>query len=259
MSRIGHARRGLEAADRWPITGLAKDYPAGSHVARHRHRRGQLVHAESGVLRVETREGVFIVPHQRALWIPPRMAHESWSESAVALRTLYLDPRTSARFASRCRVLLVSKLLRELILEAVRAYHARDARRLGVLSPLLVDELLAAGESGLCIPTPSDPRLVRACELLLRDASRTDSIEAMARRAGASVRTLARLFERDLGMTFVRWRQQVRLARALDRITAGEPIKRVSREAGYVSSSAFGAMFRRVLGSTPTAHRPRRA
>jgi AraC-like DNA-binding protein len=72
--------------------------------------------------------------------------------------------------------------------------------------------------------------------------------------AGASSRTLARLFERELKMTFVRWRQQVRLARALSQMTAGESIKKVARGAGYASCSAFSAMFHRVLGVAPTSY-----
>jgi len=39
-----------------------------------------------------------------------------------------------------------------------------------------------------------------------------EELEEWAQRAGASGRTLARLFEQDLGMSFSQWRQQVRLA-----------------------------------------------
>jgi AraC-like DNA-binding protein len=234
------------------VTALARDYPANTHVAPHRHHRGQVVYAESGVTRVLTRDGIWIVPPQRALWIPPGKTHGARLDSEVALRTLYLDAARSARLGRRCKVVAVSGLLRELILEAVRAYGRRDARRMNVLRPVLVQELLAAPEAGLCIPMPSDPRLAKVCGRVLADASRADTIEALALVAGASSRTLARLFERELGMTFVRWRQHVRLARALGQVTAGEPIKKVARDAGYASSSAFTAMFRGVLGVAPT-------
>jgi AraC-like DNA-binding protein len=95
---------------------------------------------------------------------------------------------------------------------------------------------------------------LRLCHRLLDDASRPETIERLAAFAGASSRTLARLFERELTMTFGRWRHQVRLARALSRLTAGEAVKSVARDAGYSSSSAFTAMFRRILGASPTRY-----
>ena len=253
MSHSRH-RRGAPRRAAWPVTALAKVYPADTHVPPHRHRRGQVVYAESGVTRVATNEGIWIVPPQRALWIPAGRVHEARAESEVALRTLYLDRATSAPFGARCKVVAVSSLLRELILEAVRAYGGRDRRRMKTMSPFLIHELLAAEEAGLCIPMPSDPRLQRVCDRVLEDPSREETLDALASVAGASSRTLARLFERELDMTFVRWRQHVRLARALSQMTAGEPIKRVARNAGYASSSAFTAMFHRVLGFAPTRY-----
>jgi AraC-like DNA-binding protein len=253
---VSHSRHagGDARTAAWRVTALAKDYPANARVPPHRHRRGQVLYAEAGVARVATREGLWIVPPQQALWLPPGTVHDARAESVLALRTLYLDRATSARFGTRPRVLAVSGLLRELILEGVRAYGGRDAGRMRIMLPLLLAELLRAEEGGLCIPMPSDPRLAIVCRRLLRDPAGRETIEGLARVAGASSRTLARLFERELNMTFVRWRQQVRLARALSRMTAGESIKRVARDTGYASCSAFTAMFRRALGAAPTRY-----
>ena len=71
---------------------------------------------------------------------------------------------------------------------------------------------------------------------------------------GASERTLARLFERETGMSFRAWRQQLRLLRALELLAAGTPVTRVALDLGYESTSAFSAMFRRVLGTAPTRY-----
>ena len=74
-----------------------------------------------------------------------------------------------------------------------------------------------------------------------------------AGRVGASERTLTRLFERELGMSFVQWRQQVRLAHAAPLIARGMPLSQVAAQLGYASQSAFSAMFKKTFGSTPTA------
>ena len=238
----------------WPMTALAKEYPRGCHVPKHRHRRGQLLYAASGVMQVTTREGIWIVPPQRSLWIPIGMPHEIQMEGRVAVRMLYLDRATSAAFGTHCRVLAVSPLLRELVLAAVQAYGERDAATMQLATPLLLHALQHADEAPLRIPVPTDPRLRKACQRLLDDAARPDTLEQLATRVGASSRTLARLFESELRMSFVRWRQHVRLARAISQMSLGRPIKTVAREAGYASSSAFCSMFHRIIGASPTEY-----
>ncbi|MGO4703083.1 helix-turn-helix domain-containing protein [Dyella sp. 2RAB6] len=236
------------------MTALAKDYPRGCHVPKHQHRRGQLIYAASGVMQVTTREGIWIVPPQRALWIPIGMPHEILMEGRVAVRMLYLDRATSAPFGAHCRVLAVAPLLRELVLAAVQAHGERDAATLQLAMPLLLHALLKADEAPFRIPVPSDPRLKKACQRLLDDATRPDTLEQLAARVGASSRTLARLFESELRMSFVRRRQHVRLARAISQMSLGRPIKTVAREAGYASCSAFCSMFHRIIGASPTAY-----
>ena len=249
----GGARR--VSGGRFPITALAKDYPAGAHVARHRHRRGQLLHSVSGVARITTREGIWILPPQRALWLPPRMPHEVQVEGALALRTLYLDGESSEVLGARCKVLFVSTLLRELVVEVVQAYERRDrSERSQLLVRLVLAELQRAERSEIHIPAPSDARLRHVCRQVLEAPSRNVSLDQLAADAGASSRTLARLCERELQMTFARWRQHVRLARALSRIAIGEPMKQVARDSGYRSCSAFSAMFRQALGTAPTRY-----
>ena len=98
---------------------------------------------------------------------------------------------------------------------------------------------------------PRDRRLLALCRALLERPEADASLEDWAERVHASPRTLSRLFVRETAMSFGAWRQQVRLAEALARLAAGQPVGRVARDLGYASASAFTAMFRRALGATP--------
>ena len=69
----------------------------------------------------------------------------------------------------------------------------------------------------------------------------------------ASVRTLARLFQADLGMGFAEWRRQVQLATAIAALIQGEPIGRIAASLGYRANS-FSDMFRRELGLAPSEY-----
>ena len=78
--------------------------------------------------------------------------------------------------------------------------------------------------------------------------------EQHAEAAGASVRTLARLFQQHLGMGFAQWRRQVQLATAAAELIQGQPVSGIARTLGY-SPSSFSDMFRRELGVSPSQYR----
>ena len=55
-------------------------------------------------------------------------------------------------------------------------------------------------------------------------------------------------------MSFRSWRQQRRLLRALELLATGRSVTDVALELGYDNASAFIAMFRRCLGTTPARY-----
>jgi AraC-like DNA-binding protein len=238
-----------------PIAAMAKDFAHGHRIPVARHERGQLVYAVSGVMTVTTPHGTWVVPPQRAVWVPPRTDHESRMSGRVQMRTLYLRRDAARALPHRCGVMNVSPLLRELILAATEMPLAYDERgRDGRVMRLVLDELKAATDLPLYLPRPSDRRLARVCDAILRTPADPRPLSAWATAVGASTRTLARRFRQETGMSFATWRQQARLLESLRRLAAGEPVTKVALDCGYASASAFGAMFRRALGVAPTAY-----
>jgi AraC-like DNA-binding protein len=235
-----------------PFAGMAKDFPDGFWIEPHSHPRAQLTWALSGVVTVTAARGSWVVPPNRALWIPAQTRHAIRMSGAVAMRAIYVDPAVAGAAGAECKVIPVSPLLRALMLELVAAPLDYDeSGRIGHVAALLLDEIRVLDALPLHIPMPRDRRLSRLCEALLRDPGRRDTLDQWALLAGASSRTLARLFDRETGMRFVDWRHQVRLAEALARLAQKQDVAAVARAVGYDSASAFSAMFRRTLGRTP--------
>jgi AraC-like DNA-binding protein len=65
---------------------------------------------------------------------------------------------------------------------------------------------------------------------------------------------MERIFQEDIGMTFARWRQQLRLMRAMVQLAEGAKVTHAALESGYSTPSAFISMFRRSMGTTPTLY-----
>jgi transcriptional regulator GlxA family with amidase domain len=119
---------------------------------------------------------------------------------------------------------------------------------------LILDELETAPRLQLHVPMPRDPRLMRLCEQLVASPSAPVTLADLAAGINVSERTLARLFHRELGMSFGQWLRRMRLLLSLPRLAAGVPVLQVALEHGYDSPSAYSAMFRRTLGIAPTAY-----
>ena len=146
----------------------------------------------------------------------------------------------------------VSALLRELVLHTVRLGHLdRTVEAEARLGGVLVDQLLEVPALPLSLPQPRDPRARRVADELVASPAGQATLAELARGSGASPRTLERLFLRETGLSFGRWRQRARVLHALRRLAAGQPVTTVALDVGYDSTSAFIAMFRRELGTTP--------
>lgn len=239
-----------------PVAAMARDLPPDFEIAWHEHPRFQLLYAVRGVMTVETPHGTWVVPPQRAVWLPPHTRHRLTTSGSVKMRTLYVRPDAAARMAQQCEVYEVSPLLRELILRATELpleYDEHGAE--GRLVALLLDELSALARLPYNLPMPRSPLLTRLCDALLAAPGDATPLEALAARHGVAARTLARRFRAETAMSFSEWRRRARLLRALAWIAEGKPILEVALELGYDSPSAFSAMFRREFGASPTRYR----
>src|SRR5688572_23022382 len=100
------------------VAAMPKDFPRDFEIAPHKHARAQLVYATAGTMRVSTDNGVWVVPPQRAVWMPAGVRHSIVMSNDVTMRTLYLRKDAAAGMPDVCRVIPVSPLLRELIVRA---------------------------------------------------------------------------------------------------------------------------------------------
>jgi AraC-like DNA-binding protein len=240
-----------------PVCGLTDEYPAGFVDPLHAHDRIQVLYACSGVMSVVTPQVSFVIPPQRAVWLPAGVPHEVSCRGSVSLRTLYIDPALSEG-PDDCRVVEVSDFLRALILEVVSFGPDYElGGRAGRIVQLLLDEIRGMPNAPYQAPMPEDPRLVRVCQAILADPSDGRDVDHWASVAGMGRRTFTRAFKRETGMGLGVWRQQVRLMEALSMIASGRPVTTVAFDVGYDSPSAFTAMFRRAYGVPPSAYATR--
>jgi len=251
------AIRGSRPATADGVDLVARHYKKGARLDTHMHREAQLVYAARGTMQVTTPKGRWLVPPDRAVWVPARLEHSIDVLADIDMRTLYFDLAWLAREDRGASleaefVVRVSQLLHEAILALFDGRN--DPDRTGLLVRLAVLELHQADDSATFIPLPQEPRCRRAADIVLADPTGAHEIETLAREVGASARTLSRLFSSETQLSFKSWRQRARIAAAIEKLSmeANVPVKQLASDLGYASVPAFSHAFRQVTGKTPT-------
>ena len=236
-----------------PMTVNLRCPPADVYVPPHHHDWAQLAYPLRGGIRISAAGMTWLVPALRAVWIPPHIEHDLLMLGEVEFRTVYIAPEVAPLPLDACSVIEVSDLMRALFeaLSEADGDGQEPSLRQRQVTALLLTEIRRAPPLSLGLPMPHDRRLQALCQALIDDPASALSLAEWAARVGASERTLARLFVSELKLSFGAWRQQLRLARALDLIGRGRPCGEVAAELGYASPAAFSAMFKRAFGVPP--------
>lgn len=236
---------------------IAKEYEKGVRLDTHMHREAQLVYAARGTMQVTTPKGRWLVPPDRAVWVPAQLPHAIDVLADIEMRTLYFDLSWLKR-EQRSKsleaefVVRVSPLLHQAILALFDEHTTPE--RTALLLKLAMLELHQAEDSATFIPLPHEPRCRRAADIVLADLTGDHEIERLAREVGTSARTLSRLFAAETQLSFKSWCQRARIAAAIERLSTDSAVsvKQLAADLGYASVPAFSHAFRQVTGKTPT-------
>lgn len=243
-----------QVPERHPLPGpTLRELAHRARIDWHDHAEHQLIHAGRGVLQVFTPGGSWVIPSQRAVWIPAGVAHAHRAHGPTRMQTLPFPASVNPLSLDRPTVLAVSPLLHEVIvaLTADPAEQRLSDRQRHNLEQVALDHLRPADATLLHLPAPTDGRLRDLAAILRADPSDQRSLAALGTAVGASERTLSRLIRAEVGMTFAQWRTQVRLHHSLTLLADGVPVATTASACGYGSTSAFIESFRRAFGTTP--------
>jgi len=236
------------------ISTLAYEYPPGFNVPEHSHGSDQVIYAIRGVMEIASGQGFWVIPPHFAVWIPALTRHNIRMPGAVSMRTLYLRSGLAPRLPSACTVLHVTPLLRELVVEAVHIGQLRQRNSLHcALRDLIISHLQNAAAVPSFVTLPKDQRALLVAQTVMANLRSCGSFQVLCEQAGASPRTIQRIFRRELGLSFESWRRQFRLMKAIELLAGGRPVKEVAFEIGYRQPSAFVEVFKQTLGATPKA------
>lgn len=234
-----------------PVIPLATAYPPGYLLRWHEHRRAQFLYAATGTMLVETDEGSWTVPGERAVIIPPHTRHQVRMLD-VETSSLYIEPSAIDWPLDACRVVEVGSLLRELLLAASHIDpRGGVTAREGTLLTLIMHEISTLAEVPLHIPIPTEAPFAALCRSYLADPDLSIGNAEWAASCDMSERTLGRQFKATTGMTPAAWRSRARLLAAIP-LLRHQNVSEVAARLGYATPAAFSYAFSRAFEIPPS-------
>jgi AraC-like DNA-binding protein len=257
------ARHGLVDL-RGPGRTLAGSYVyEGERVATgwHHHDMHQLEYALLGVVEVETAQARYLLPPQQAAWIPAGLEHETTIDTAVRTISVFFDPGMIGDGGERARILAIDPLLRAMMVRSVRWPIDRpdaDAvadRYFCTLADLVVEAL--DDEAPLSLPTSRHP-VVAAAMAYTQAHLATATVGRVSAAVNVSERTLRRLFDGEVQLSWRSYLQHARVLRAMALLAGGDAtVLEIATTVGFDSVTAFSRAFLQRCGETPSEYRQR--
>ncbi|MDH7786136.1 AraC-like DNA-binding protein/mannose-6-phosphate isomerase-like protein (cupin superfamily) [Ochrobactrum sp. 19YEA23] len=232
-----------------PLAVMRRDYKKSASSGWHSHRRGELLYSNSGYMTAQTEDGAFMLPSGYAVLLPPDVPHTVDIYGEVEMHAVFIEESVLREHWEPTRVLKVSPLLDASVQALAEEPVLYDENGRGQhLTALILDEVRSAQEQPYVVSLPTDKQLRKLCRSLLDNPGLDLTIDDWADEVGMSRRTMTRKFRLQTGMSFVEWRQRLRVSHVMRKRAEGMPLAIASVEAGYQSVSTLKKTMKRLGG-----------
>ncbi|MDF7675413.1 helix-turn-helix transcriptional regulator [Neisseriaceae bacterium ESL0693] len=217
----------------------------------HHHHKNQLILTLKGGVTCLSPNAYWLVPTGCAAWIPSGMVHSNRTTANAEVLFLYIDAEYTA-LPRYCCTLNISPLVREMIKHfATLPHDYQPGSHTDQFARVMLHELASMPIELLNLPISPHPKIRQLADALINNPADRQLPDVWAQKLALSKRSLERLIKKETGMSFGRWRQQLRLLTAIRQLCHGESVQNIAFELGYESVTAFITMFKKQLGQTP--------
>lgn len=232
-----------------------------TYVPPHTHTRGQLIYTEGGRVYIEAENRIWYLPARHYMWIPAGVEHSiKISMPSVLLWMIYFPAwKNESVFFKTTAIYPVNNLLLELIYftKNWKGHITKEnetryffASGLKALLPEISKRTLPFD-----LPIPKDEKLQEIILYIHDNLPQNILIKEIAQKFEVSASTIARLFKKDLKMSFISYLGTLRILRSIELLATGKMnIKEICFAVGYESIPTFSNVFKKVVGVRPTEY-----
>lgn len=223
----------------------------------HQHRKAQLLLVYGGIAYLQTGEKDFYIPSHHYIWIPKNYPHNlMFNTQDLYIINIYFPDKKADGFYDELGIYPVSNLLAEMLSfsEKWQGDYCKGSWEfefLLTLKGVLAKENLK--KFSIQLPTTDDKRLNAITDRFKNRLNENLSLDSIASQSGMSVRSLTRLFQTKLHITFVQYLKMLRIIRAMELIKDTDlNMTQIAYEIGYSNIAAFSNNFQQLTNMRPT-------
>ncbi|WP_288881676.1 AraC family transcriptional regulator [Pedobacter panaciterrae] len=226
----------------------------------HSHTKGQLTYVQGGVAFIHIKNVSYIIPARHYVWVPVGLTHYlEVRHQATVIRNIYFYDQgdTSEPFFQQLGIYPVNNLLLEMIIFTekwngnISADNVVPFQFLSSLKNLLPQ--LGIKAFPIALPTTNNERLLPIIAFLARHYNEQLTLEDMAKRFGMAERTLSRLFQSVMSISFLQYLKLLRMVRAIEMILqTSKSTSEIAYATGYNSLAAFSKAFFQLTNIRPS-------
>ncbi|GGC53252.1 AraC family transcriptional regulator [Pedobacter quisquiliarum] len=223
----------------------------------HQHTKGQLTYVDGGLAYVHVQDKILVIPARHYIWIPPGLLHFlTVRSSATAIRTIYFTLDTTETFYQQMGIYPVDSLLLEMLLFTERfEWEVGKTNRyypfLKALFNILPD--ISNNHLHTVLPVTRNERLVPILKYMEEHVSEVLSLSSISKAFSISERTLSRIFQSELSISFLQYLKQLRMVKAVEMMLQTElTLSEIAYRTGYQSIAAFSNTFYQLTNVRPS-------
>jgi AraC-like DNA-binding protein len=225
----------------------------------HQHKKGQLSYVEGGIAYVHFVGNTFVIPARHYIWIPKGIDHflQFRHSATTVVRNIYypVDEKDNV-FYDNVGIYPVNNLLHEMINYTEKYFgnidhHNTDFAFLIAIKNILVQ--ISPQNVPFVLPTTTNERLRPMLLYLYNNVGQTLTLQSVSNQFGVGERTLSRLFQSVLSISFLQYLKQVRMVKAVELMLQTDlTLSQIAYDTGYQSLSAFSNTFYQLANMRPS-------
>jgi AraC-like DNA-binding protein len=253
----------LPEIDKQPNSVFVMHEKSEKLIPLHTHKKGQLSYVEGGIAYILIHSRNYVIPARHFFWVPKGTPHIlRVSSSATVLRSLYFyssDDEVQP-FYTRLGIYPASELLIQMINYTERwdGHHVAQRHEnfefLVALKKILPQQHTNA--LPIVLPTTDDERMQKIIKYLQRHVADSLSLKTVSARFNTSERSLSRMFQSQLQISFLQYLKTLRMIKAIEMLLkTNKSIDEIAFSVGYDTIGSFSNTFFSFTRSRPSNFR----
>lgn len=247
----------VDLVDENPDSILVVRQQTEQRLSSHQHKKAQLLLVFGGIAYLQTEEKDLYIPSNHYIWIPANYPHNlMFNTQDLFIINIYYPVKESNKFYDELGIYPVSNLLREMLIFCKKWQGdyfdgTWEFEFLTTIKNMLSKENLK--KFSIQLPVTDDKRLNEILNNLKKRLNEDLSLGETAKHFNISVRSLTRLFQTKLHISFVQYIKMLRIIRSMELIKDTDlNMSEIAYEVGFSNISAFSNNFLQLINMRPT-------